>query len=96
MHLSVLPACMCVHHMCFWCLEKPEEGIGCLELVKRAVRLPAGAGTHPHPGPLQKQPVLLISERFICLQYGLILAEIIIVTRKSMFNTMFFLELDVR
>lgn len=27
MHLSVLPACMCVHRTCFWCLEKTEESI---------------------------------------------------------------------
>lgn len=66
MPLSVFPTCMCVHHMCFWCLEKQEEGIGCPGVCKEG-RKSHCVCWHPNPGPLQEQPVLLISEPFFSI-----------------------------
>lgn len=37
MYMSVLPACLNVHHMCVWCLWRPEEGLDHLGLELQAV-----------------------------------------------------------
>jgi E3 ubiquitin-protein ligase NEDD4 len=60
--MSVLPACMSVHHMHTWCLWRPEEGVGSPGIgVTDSCELPCGCW-ELNSGPLKKQPVLLTTE----------------------------------
>jgi hypothetical protein len=59
--MFVLPACMSVHHMCAWCLRKPEDSDP-LEKVFTVSGEPSWRCWELNPGPLEEQPVLLTAE----------------------------------
>lgn len=43
--MSILPTYMPVHHLGFWCVQEPEEGVESLELeLQMAVSHHVGAG----------------------------------------------------
>lgn len=63
--MSVLPACISVHHMYVWCQWGLQEGI------RDPGTIIIGAYEPPHgcleldSGPLEKHPVLLTTESFL-------------------------------
>lgn len=53
---GVLAVCMCVHHLCAWCLQKSEKDVCLLELeLLEVVSLPVGAGNLTQIDPLGEQ-----------------------------------------
>ena len=53
MCMSVLPVCIYIHHMCVWCLQKPEECLGYPGArVRCGCQLPSMHDWEPNLGPL--------------------------------------------
>lgn len=45
-HMSVLPTCMFLYHLCVWCLWRSEQGIRSLKLgAVEECKMPLGAET---------------------------------------------------
>ena len=62
MYMSVLSGCMYVHHMCAWCLRRPEEGVGSPGTgAMDGCELPCGCW-ELNRGPLQEQQGLFTAE----------------------------------
>lgn len=64
MCMDVWPACYaCVHHLCAWCMWRPEEGIGApgTGVTGAACKPPCGCW-ELSPGFLQEQQVLLTTK----------------------------------
>lgn len=62
MCMGIFPTCMCVYHVCTWCLWRPEKGVRSPGTwVTGGWELPCG-GWELNPGPLQEQPGLLTDE----------------------------------
>lgn len=51
MHVCMFLACMCVYHMCAWCLPRPAEGVACLGLALQIV-VSHHVGARNQLGPL--------------------------------------------
>jgi hypothetical protein len=65
MCMGVLPAYMTLHHMCVWCLQRLEEGIGCPGSVVTSSCEPLCGFWESNSGPLEDQPVLICAEPFL-------------------------------
>jgi hypothetical protein len=57
-YVTVLPRCMSVHHICVWCLWRPDKSIGSLELELNTVVSHHVAAWKSTLGPLE-HPALL-------------------------------------
>ena len=62
--MSCLHACMHVHYLCAWCLQRPKESVRSLGTRVTDGCDPPNSCWELNLGPMEKKPVLLTTEPF--------------------------------